>query len=78
MKREMSAAEWPYEDIMNLPHHVSARHAPMPMIKRAAQFAPFSALAGYDDAIAETARLTAERCDGEAERPALVEVPDDV
>lgn len=53
--------EWPYEDIVNLPRHVSKTHAPMPMIKRAAQFAPFAALTGYDDAIAETARLTDDR-----------------
>ena len=52
---------WPYEDIVNLPHHVSGRHASMPLIKRAAQFAPFAALTGYDDAIAETARLTDDR-----------------
>ena len=52
--------EWPYEDIVNLPHHVSKKHPQMPMIKRAAQFAPFAALAGYDDAVEETARLTDE------------------
>ena len=52
--------EWPYEDIVNLPHHVSKKHPQMPMIKRAAQFAPFAALTGYDDALEETARLTDE------------------
>ncbi len=51
---------WPYEDIVNLPHHVSGKHAPMPLDKRAAQFAPFAALTGYEDAISETARLTDE------------------
>ena len=49
-----------YSDIINLPHHVSKKHPPMPMIKRAAQFAPFAALTGYDDAVEETARLTDE------------------
>lgn len=49
-----------YEDIINLPHHVSKRHAPMPMLGRAAQFAPFAALTGYDDAIREEGRLTDE------------------
>lgn len=49
-----------YSDIINLPHHVSKKHLPMPMIKRAAQFAPFAALTGYDDAVEETARLTDE------------------
>lgn len=47
-----------YDDIINLPHHVSATRKPMPMANRAAQFAPFAALSGHDDAIAETARLT--------------------
>ena len=45
-----------YDDIINLPHHVSKRHRPMSMLNRAAQFAPFSALTGYNDAIDETAR----------------------
>lgn len=47
-----------YDDIINLPHHVSDYHKPMPMASRAAQFAPFAALSGHDDAIAETIRLT--------------------
>ncbi len=51
--------QWPYEDIVNLPHYVSKKHPPMPMINRAAQFAPFSALTGYSEAIEESARLTA-------------------
>ncbi len=47
-----------YDDIINLPHHVSSVQPHMPMIDRAAQFAPFAALTGYDAAIVETARLT--------------------
>jgi hypothetical protein len=47
-----------YDDIINLPHHVSAERPHMPMIDRAAQFKPFAALTGYDAAIVETARLT--------------------
>lgn len=47
-----------YDDIIHLPHHVSKTRKPMPMINRAAQFAPFAALSGHDEAIAETARLT--------------------
>lgn len=50
-----------YDDIINLPHHVSETRTPMPMENRAAQFAPFAALTGHDDAIAETARLTSAR-----------------
>ena len=47
-----------YSDIINLPHHVSRNHPQMPMMARAAQFAPFAALTGYDTVIHETARLT--------------------
>ena len=50
-----------YGDIINLPHHVSIRHPQMPMINRAAQFAPFAALTGHDAAIRETARITDEK-----------------
>lgn len=51
-------SEHRYDDIINLPHHVSAARPRMSMHDRAAQFSPFSALTGYDDAIDETARLT--------------------
>ena len=51
----------PYDDIINLPHHVSATHKQMAMAARAAQFAPFAALSGHDAAIAETARITLSR-----------------
>lgn len=47
-----------YDDIINMPHHVSNHHPQMPMLDRAAQFSPFAALTGYDAAIVETARLT--------------------
>ena len=47
-----------YEKIINLPHHVSEKHPPMSRLDRAAQFAPYSALSGYEDAVEETARLT--------------------
>ena len=50
-----------YDDIINLPHHVSPTHQRMSMYDRAAQFAPFVALVGYDDAVAKTARLTESR-----------------
>ena len=45
-----------YDDIINLPHHVSKRHPQMSMWSRAAQFAPFSALTGYGDAIKASER----------------------
>lgn len=50
-----------YEDIMNLPHHVSQRHPQMSRQDRAAQFSPFAALTGLDAALQETARLTDQR-----------------
>ena len=50
-----------YDDIINLPHHVSAVRPHMPMQDRAAQFQPFRALTGYEDAVRETARLTEEK-----------------
>ena len=49
-----------YEDIINLPHHVSSKHPQLSMEQRAAQFAPFAALSGYEDAINETVRLSEE------------------
>ena len=52
---------FPYEDILRLPRHVSARRQPMTRLNRAAQFAPFDALAGYSEAVQETARLTDRR-----------------
>ena len=49
-----------YEDIINLPRHVSAKRQPMSRQDRAAQFSPFAALTGFDATIAETGRLTDE------------------
>ena len=47
-----------YEDIIQLPHHVSATRPQMDRLDRAAQFSPFAALTGYEEAVEETARLT--------------------
>lgn len=47
-----------YDDIIDLPHHISVSRPQMPMLDRAAQFMPFRALTGYEDAVHETARLT--------------------
>ena len=52
-----------YDDLLNLPHHTSAVQPAMPMQNRAAQFAPFAALVGYDALIRETARLTDQKAD---------------
>lgn len=50
-----------YKDIINLPHKQSSKRPHMSLLDRAAQFAPFAALTGYDDAIKETARLTDDK-----------------
>jgi hypothetical protein len=47
-----------YDDIIRLPHHVSPTRPHMSRWNRAAQFSPFAALTGYEDAVRETARLT--------------------
>lgn len=56
-----------YNEIMGYPHHVSKTRPQMPMSDRAAQFAPFAALTGYDAAIKETGRLTDERIELDVE-----------
>lgn len=50
-----------YEDIINLPHHISEKRPRLSKEQRAAQFAPFAALTGYSEAIKETSRLTDKR-----------------
>lgn len=47
-----------YDDMLQLPHHVSASRKPMAITARAAQFAPFAALSGYDAEVQEAGRLT--------------------
>ena len=49
-----------YDDIIDLPHHVSKTHPQMPAADRAAQFAPFAALTGHHESVKEAARLTEE------------------
>lgn len=52
-----------YADIIDHPRHVSRKHPPLPPESRAAQFSPFAALTGYDDAVVEAARRTDSRID---------------
>ena len=49
-----------YDDIINLPHPTSKRHPRMPLSDRAAQFAPFAALTGFDGVIAQVAKTASE------------------
>ena len=58
-----------YDDIISLPHPVSKTHPPMPRAERAAQFSSFAALTGYEEIVAESARLTEARA--ELDRDAL-------
>ena len=57
-----------YDDIIGLPHHVSSDHPQMPRHKRAAQFAPFAALKGYDEKIAEAQRITEKKREPDEDR----------
>jgi len=50
-----------YDDIINMPHHVSKTRKPMSLQNRSAQFAPFSALTGYDEKVREVARETSKK-----------------
>ena len=50
-----------YDDIINLSRPISKKHKPMSLESRAAQFAPFAALTGYEDVIDETGRSTEDR-----------------
>ena len=65
-------SEHRYDDIINLPHHVSESRPQMSRWNRAAQFSPFAALTGYDAAIRETARLTDERIELDESRCAEI------
>ena len=49
-----------YSDIIDMPHHVSEKHLPMPVIERAGQFLSFAALSGYKEMIEETGRINSD------------------
>lgn len=63
----------PYEDIINLPHHVSPTRPRMSMSDRAAQFSPFAALSGFEDAIHETARATGRKIEPDESAKAVLD-----
>ena len=62
-----------YDDIINLPHHMSKKHPQMSLFARSAQFAPFAALTGYEEAVKETARETYERIEIEDELNSILD-----
>lgn len=55
--------KFPYEDIVDLPPHISKKHPQPTMLERAARFAPFAAITGYEEMVLEEARVTEERID---------------
>lgn len=55
--------KFPYEDIVNLPPYISKKHPQPSMMDRAARFAPFAAITGYEEMVLEEARVTEERID---------------
>lgn len=59
--------EHKYDDIIHLPHPVSKKHPQMPVADRAAQFSPFAALTGYEEALEETKTTAIERVENEVE-----------
>lgn len=61
-----------YDDIIDLPHHQSRTRPRMSRMNRAAQFAPFAALTGFDAAIIETGRLTDVRIELDESRKAAL------
>lgn len=62
-----------YDDIINLPHHVSERYPQMPIGDRAAQFSPFAALTGYEGEVKEAARLTDKKIELSEEQRAILD-----
>ena len=63
-----------YDDIINLEHYKSKKHPPMSLYERSAQFAPFSALTGYGEAVCETAREVASRIDIDEEQKNILDI----
>ena len=61
-----------YKDIINLPHYTSKTRPRMSVYNRAAQFSPFAALTGYDEAVRETARFTDEKAELDESQIAII------
>ena len=63
-----------YKDMIYMDRPISKKHTPMPLENRAAQFAPFAALTGYDDAVNETSRLTVNKIELSEEKKAELDL----
>lgn len=66
------ADNFPYEDIVNLPPHISKKHPQPSMMDRAARFAPFAAITGYEEMVLEEARITEEQIHLDEDAVALI------
>ena len=65
--------KFPYEDIINMPHHRSGKHPHMSMEERAAQFSSFAALTGHKEAVREKARQTEQRVELDEDQKAYLD-----
>jgi len=59
-KKAAEEAEQRYGHIIHMEHPVSKKHKPMSREQRAAQFAPFAALTGYDKVVSESVERAKE------------------
>lgn len=62
-----------YEDLLYLPHPVSKKHPAIPVLTRAAQFAAFKALTGYEEEIAEEGRYTEQAMELDESRKEILD-----
>ena len=62
-----------YDNIINMIHHKSKKHPPMSLYARSAQFAPFAALTGYEEAVFETAREVGNRIEIDEELKSILD-----
>lgn len=62
-----------YDDIIDMEHHISKKHPQMSLYARSAQFAPFAALTGYEDAVKETGRETSFKIELDDEMKQIID-----
>lgn len=73
VERMQTQSKHKYDDRIDLPYHVLNGHPQMPAIYRAAQFSPFAALTGYEEATKETARVTEQRRELDEQKKAVLD-----
>ena len=74
--RDQAVVPHRYDDMLYMPHHVSQTRPHMPRADRAAQFAPFAALTGFDTVVDETARSAEEKALREEAEPFSADLAD--